>query len=177
MVDFQETSSREVKVRYDRIFPLKDASSYPGSSTLDMVFFVPRERVPLRLWLRTDAERPEVAIDDEVFLPRATYDGPPRWIDLGVTEKLGGFGQLRVRGMSPVEAEESYLVVTARVDEVLSGSLEDVERLLWGISRREAGRTTIAPSRVTVGEPVRFTVRYEASKKGLPPGSYLRFAV
>ena len=164
-------------MRYDRIFPLKDASSYPGSPTLDMVFFVPRERVPLRLWLRTDAERPEVAIDDEVFLPRATYDGPPRWIDLGVTEKLGGFGQLRVRGMSPVEAEESYLVVTARVDEVLSGSLEDVERLLWGISRREAGRTTITPSRVTVGEPVRFTVRYEASKKGLPPGSYLRFAV
>ena len=117
---------------------------------MDMVFFVPRERVPLRLWLRTDAERPEVAIDDEVFLPRATYDGPPRWIDLGVTEKLGGFGQLRVRGMSPVEAEESYLVVTARVDEVLSGSLVKPDL-------GEAGREVLSSERRTARGATRRT--------------------
>jgi len=166
-------------MRHDRIFPLADAASYPGSLTLDMVFFVPKtEGSPRRLWLMTPAERPKVAIDDEVFEPRAVYDGPPRWIDLGVTERLsGGFGQLRIEGISPAEAEESFLVVTAQVEKVLHGGIEKVERQLWGIARRDAGRTTITPSRVTVGEPVCFIVRYEVSDKGLPPGSYVRFAV
>lgn len=166
-------------VRYDRIFHLKYTASYPRSDIQDMVFFLPETGgIPLHFWLMSDAEAPILQIDDIYLKPRRITNSSPRWLDMGITTEVkGGFGQLRIMGMSPAQAARSFLVVTPRTDLEIGGKIEDVERTLWGISRQDAGSTVISPSHVTVGQPVSFTIRYFAGPKGLPPGSRIRFAV
>lgn len=126
----------------------------------------------------TSAENPIVKIDDVSFMPQRIVKQEPRWIDMGLTTSLtGGFGQLRIKGMRPAQALDSFMVLTTQCQLELAGNIGEVEELLWGISRKEAGATTIYPAKVTVGEPTTFTVTYTAGGKGLPPGSRLRFAV
>jgi len=169
-------------MRNDRIFNLKELASYPGSETLDMTFFLPQTgRIPRRVWLMipTQAKAPVIYINDVQLLPqRVVKDSSQQWVDMGVTEKIpGGFSQLRIIGMTPNQARVSFLVVTSQINLQINGKIEEVERKLWGISRREAGSTTIFPSRVVVGEAVLFTVRYSAGSNGLPPGSRVRFYI
>jgi len=167
-------------MRNDRIFNLKETVSYPGSETLDMVLFLPPTgKIPRRLWLMTEVKAPVICIDDVQLLPqRVVANSSPRWVDMGVTTEIsGGFSQLQIMGMTSDEASASFLVVTCQTDLEIRGEIEEVEERLWGISRRQAGKTTISPSRITVGEPVDFLVRYFAGSKGLPAGSRVRFYI
>lgn len=165
--------------RLDRILHLKNTAAYDTSDMLDMVFYFPRiNETALRFWLMTDAESPIVCIDDIVLKPVSVAQKQPRWIDLGVTDKLSGhFGQLRIYGMSPEQADSSYLVITHQTEIKISGTISDVERKIWGISRSDAGTTMISPSRITAGQPTNFTLRYFSGQYGLPAGSRIRFAV
>ena len=167
-------------MRYDRIFALKDCSSYPDSGTLDMVFFLPPEKKPKRFWLMTQAESPVISIDDVQLTVQKVITEPERWLDMGVTTEISsirGFAQLRIKGMSPRQAINSFLLVTSRVDLKISGGIEDTEEKIWGISRKDAGSTTISPAHLFVRQPALFTVSYSAGNKGLPPGSRIRFYV
>ena len=57
-------------MRLDRIIELKKLNAYPGSDVLDMVFYYPKHKSEkLHLWLKTEAEKPLVRIDDESFVP------------------------------------------------------------------------------------------------------------
>ena len=166
----------------DRILSLVDAVAYPGKPTIDMVLFVGCFRgETVRLWLLTAAERPVVRIDEQQFEPAAEVgegDGALRWLDLGVTDALAArFAQLRIEGMTIAEARESKLAITRDIDYRAEGALEDVEQAIFGISRADAGRTTLTPSRGTVGEGATFEVTYTAGPHGLPGGARVRFAV
>jgi Protein of unknown function (DUF3604) len=168
--------------RHDRIIPLSRLSSYPGSDFLDMVLWLPpAEERRRRLWLLCPRGKPTVAIDDAVYEPLEAFEGANRWIDYGVVELPelpNGFSQLRVRGLAVEDCADSHLLIAKDEEFSPAGlSLEAAEEQLWGLARRNAGRTTISPDRVEVGSAVEFTVRYEAGKQGLPPGALLRFAV
>ncbi|MCK5594989.1 CehA/McbA family metallohydrolase [bacterium] len=172
----------KLKARYDRIFSLKNAVIYPGKDFLDMVFFVPPlEGRKTRLWMLTQADSPQVTIDEKRFKPLKATGGKYRWVDLGITEvHLGGdsgFGQIKFFGISHDEAKDSYFVVTTQIEKEFSGSIEEIEEQLWGISRRDAGRTFINPSTLEVGKPAVFKLIYEASERGLPKDSYIRFCI
>ncbi|MFW6155952.1 MAG: CehA/McbA family metallohydrolase [Armatimonadota bacterium] len=169
-------------MKIDRILSLDDAASYPGRQTVDMVVYLGCFRgQTVRLWLLTAAAWPTVRIDEHEFEPAREVgegEGPLRWLDLGVTDRLNArFGQLRIEGMTIAEARESKLLITRDLDLRAEGALEDVEEAVFGISRRNAGRTTLSPSRGEVGESVSFELTYTAGPHGLPGGAMVRFAV
>jgi len=175
-------------LRHDRIIPLADLNGYPGSEYLDLTIYLPWSKDPRRrMWLMTPESSPSIRIDDVAVRPGRAAGGRPRWIDYGIarlplpTEPpwgMGEFYQLRLRGMEVSECAGSYLVITPRLDLALEGcSIEDAERKLWGLARRDAGATTLRPSRLTAGSAAAFTVRYTAGLKGLPSGALVRFTV
>jgi hypothetical protein len=135
----------------------------------------------LRLWLLTEVEEPVVRIDQHEFPPTGEggeSSGDLRWVDLGTTGALDArFGQLRIEGMTLAQARASKLLITRDVDFKPEGTLGEVEELVFGISRANAGRTTITPSRAEVGESATLEATYTAGPRGLPAGSWVRFAV
>ncbi|MGI5817800.1 MAG: CehA/McbA family metallohydrolase [Armatimonadota bacterium] len=169
-------------MKIDRVLSLDKAAAYPGKKTIDMVIFLGCFRgQTVRLWLLTAADCPVVRIDEHEFEPSdEAGEGPEGlwWLDLGVTDRLGArFGQLRIEGMTVAEARESKLLITRDVEMRAEGTLEAVEEAVFGISRRNAGRTTLSPSRVEVGESAVFEAVYTAGPHGLPGGALVRFAV
>ncbi len=171
----------EREIRTDRIFPLRDASFYPGKRFCDMVYFCPPEKGKKRLWLLTQAKGPVIYIDHHKFEPQDVFEKSGyRWIDFGITEtELAaprGFGHLKFYGITREIAENSYFVITPQVNLKLSGSIEGVERKLFGITRNDAGYSFINPSTVEVGNPVRFRLIYTAGEKGLPEETFLRLS-
>ncbi|MFW5867110.1 MAG: CehA/McbA family metallohydrolase [Armatimonadota bacterium] len=167
--------------KVERILSLDRAAAYPGKKMIDMVIFLGAFRgETVRLWLLTSAEEPSVRIDEREFEVSdevgESTDGR-RWLDLGVTGELNArFGQVRIEGMTIAEAQESKLLITRDVDYLPEGSLDEVEQMVFGISRKDAGRTAISPSRVEVGESASLEVTYTAGPQGLPPGAWVRFA-
>ncbi len=170
----------EKETRTDRIFPLKDAAFYPEKDFCDIVYFCPPVDTRKRLWMLTEAKKPVVFIDHHRFEPQAIKKGDFRWIDYGTTdEKLAyprGFGQIRVYGVNLQQAFDSYLIITTQISQELSGSIQDVERKLFGISRKQAGYSSINPSTIEAGSAARFHLVYNAGEKGLPPKSHIRFS-
>ncbi|HOK80398.1 MAG TPA: hypothetical protein PK303_06225 [bacterium] len=172
----------EKEIRTDRIFPLKDASFYPGKEFCDMVYFCPPISGKKRLWLLTEAKRPVVYIDHYKFEPRdISKNKTYKWIDYGITEvELAypmGFGQIKFYGISPLQAINSYFVITTQTNKKLSGNIESVEKKLFGITRENTGKSLISPSTIEVRSPVTFKLIYEAGKNGLPEKSYIRFSI
>ncbi|MFO7956002.1 MAG: CehA/McbA family metallohydrolase [Candidatus Brocadiia bacterium] len=165
--------------RHDRIFPLRLLNDYPGTECLDSTFFLPRcDHTLRRVWAQVPTSTPTISVDDVELEPAEVHDGPPRWIDYGTAELPVGFSQLRVRGLRPAERAESVLVVAEDTELSLATcSREQAERKLWGLARADAGSTTICPSRVQVGRPVSFRLRYTAGKPGLPKGARVRLTV
>ena len=169
-------------MRTDRVFPLKDASFYPGRDFCDMVYFCPPLKDKKRLWLLTEAKNPVIYIDHHRFEPvkilKKVYH---RWIDFGVTEselaKPRGFGQIKFYGISKEKAENSYFVITTQTKLNLSGDIFLAEKNLAGISRKQTGYSFINPSTIEVGMPVVFTLIYRAGEKGLPAGALVRFNI
>lgn len=172
----------EKEVRTDRSFPLKDASFYPGKKFCDMVYFCPPVKGKKRLWLLTQAKKPIIYIDHNKFEPQAVIEKSGyRWIDFGITDiELApprGFGQLKFYGVTREIADSSYFVITTQVNLKLSGSIESVERKLYGIARIDTGYSFINPSTIEVGNPVKFKMIYIAGNKGLPEKTYLRLSI
>ncbi|MFP4250414.1 MAG: hypothetical protein ACLFU7_12190, partial [Armatimonadota bacterium] len=168
--------------KIDRILSLDQAAAYPGKKTIDMVIYLGCFRgEAVRLWLLTAASEPVVMIDRQQF--EVAYEvgesaGGLRWLDLGVSDELNArFGQLRIAGMTLAEAQESKLLITRDVEYMPEGSLAQVEEMVFGIRRENAGRTAISPSRVEVGESATLEVTYTAGPVGLPAGAWVRFAV
>lgn len=166
----------------DRILGLDQAVAYPGKGTIDMVIFLGCFRgETVRLWLLTEAGWPTVRIDGHQFEPgreAGEGEGGLRWLDLGVTDRLDArFGQLRIEGMTVAQARASKLLITRDLEFRAEGSLDEVEEAIFGISRRSAGRTTLSPARVEVGESASFEVTYYGGPHGLPGGARVRFAV
>ncbi|MBM4085582.1 MAG: hypothetical protein FJ272_12390, partial [Planctomycetes bacterium] len=62
-----------LKPRLDRFFPLRDAFSCVGSEFLDVIVWIPPGRADgsLRLWLKTEAQTPEIQISGKRFRPVA----------------------------------------------------------------------------------------------------------
>ncbi|MGC9317489.1 MAG: CehA/McbA family metallohydrolase [Armatimonadota bacterium] len=169
-------------MRVDRVLSLAGAGTYPGSAFIDMVVFLGCfQGEAVRVWLLSAAEKPVLRIEEGRFEAGETVgEGPEgmRWVDMGVAEDLPGrFGQLRVEGMTVQEAREALVLFTRDLDFVPEGSREDVEEALFGISRPNAGRTTLTPSRVEVGEPTEFETTYIAGPRGLPGGALVRFSI
>jgi hypothetical protein len=176
-----------VGLRHDRIIPLSNLNHYPGSEWLDVTLYLLwSENTRRRMWLMMPKSSPTISIDDVVLKPQHISNQGPRWIDYGTQELpirpqhwyLGEFHQLRVRGMEVSECAASYLVITTRPDLLLEGcDIEQAERKLWGLARRDAGSTTLNPSRVTAGSGADFVVRYTAGPRGLPAGALVSFNV
>jgi hypothetical protein len=162
--------------RHDRIFALRHLNAYPGGSRLDMTFWLPpSEDAERRVWALVPDGSPIISIDDTRLAPQRVASGPPRWVDYGTPALPAGFTQLRIEGMAVSECSASHLVVTAQLDLSLDGlALEQAELALWGLARADAGATTLRPSRLTVGSPAAFVVRYAAGPKGLPQGARRR---
>ena len=135
----------------------------------------------VRLWLLTGAEAPVVRIGHRELEPQGSgveAGGGLHWLDLGVRDDLDSrFAQLRIEGMTIGEAEDSRLLITRDLDYQPEGPLDEVEEAVFGISRASAGRTTISPSRVEVGEGATFEAVYTPGSNGLPAGSWVRFSV
>ncbi len=166
----------------DRILSLDKMATYPGRPQLDMVVFLGCFRgTAVRLWLLSDAEAPVVRIDDLELAPgprQAVGENGAQWLDLGVTDRLDArFGQMRIEGLTSTQARTSLFLVTRDLRFVPEGEREDVEESLFGVSRRDAGHTTLSPGRVEVGTPTRFEAIYVAGPHGLPHGARVRFAV
>jgi len=169
-------------MRVDRVLSLEKAAVYPGRRFVDMVVFVGCfNRATVRLWLLTDAEEPAVRIDDLEFVPglrEGVGEGELGWLDLGVTDRLSGrFGQLRIEGMTAMQARRALLLVTRELEFVPEGGRSEVEEALFGLNRENAGHTLLTPSRVRVGAPTEFEATYVAGPHGLPGGARVRFAV
>lgn len=171
--------SRVLGVRHSRIFALSQLHAYHGTGLLDMTFWLPpSENSRRRVWMLTPAAAPIVRINDSEFAPHDHAGEGLRWNDFGPVDLPLGFTQLRISGLSVPEAACSHLLVSDNPEITFDvESLEEAERKLWGMSRAAAGKTTVSPSRVPVGEPVTFTVRYEAGAEGLPAGALIRFSV
>ncbi len=167
----------------DRIYSLQNAAANPGSNFLDQVLYFPCKSgtIPLRMWLGTNAVEPEIEIDEVRFQSVSGKSDGWRWVDFGEIKlpflKERGFGIIRYFGISPAQAQDSWLVITVQTNLSLCGKINDVEKQLWGLCREDAGTTTITPSSVTVGSPTVFTVTYQAGTKGLPSGALLKFFV
>ena len=179
-------SDREftVRPRLDRIFPLAGAFSYSGSDFVDMVLWLPPVRnVPLRLWLRTSAREPSIRIGTQQLAVVGTSESDPCWLDFGLIERgpeeiwPTGFTTLRVYGLDAVEAKDACVVLTPQTDIQLRGDLAAAEQCLWGLSRCQAGRSTLSPCRVPPKEPVSFEMVYTTGPEGLPAGAFLRLTV
>ncbi len=168
-------------MRFDRIIPLSRLAFHPNNDYADIVFFIPKidQPKPLRIWLYTSCKDPVVKIDDYEFGICSEYnEGLNRWIDLGVTEELKGhFGQLRIFNMSYEEAMSSWFLITEQISLRLCGDIEDAEEILWGISKKDVGRSSLTPSIVTGGEPVVYTMTYHPGEHGLPAGTKMRLAI
>ncbi len=138
--------------RQDRLFPLSEAASYPGSATLDMVLYFPAAPGrPYRLWLLSEAQSPEIKINEKLYRPvREMIEG--EWLDFGVIEDLAdtigprGFGHIAFANMPSSAASGSCCAITAQIDKNLSGSVQDVQCRLWGLAREHAGVSSISPS-------------------------------
>ncbi|MBS3762812.1 MAG: CehA/McbA family metallohydrolase [Planctomycetes bacterium] len=172
-----------IPVHYDRIYPIADASNYPGSEFCDLVFFLPRggAKQPLRLWLKTKAEDARVMIDHFKFLPQGSSSNDD-WYDLGMTEpgqteEMRGFGHARIYGIEADEQDESYLLVTENLEDQPRGSIAETRRALFGIDRTDVGRTLISPSTIVVGTPTVFTVLWLGPHKGFDSSMLIRFTV
>ena len=177
-----------MRLRFDRVFALKDLTCYPGSEFLDMTIFLPWsvENPKRRVWLLAPSSSPTISINDVTVEPEKVLPGPPRWVDYGWLELpglpnvwcQGEYLQLRVRGMPAGECAAAYLVITAQPELSLEGcSLDEAERQLWGLARCDAGSTTLSPARLTAGSAAHFTVAYKAGPRGLPAGALVRFTV
>lgn len=170
------------EIRTDRIFPLKDASFYPGKNFCDMVYFCPVVKGKKRLWLLTDAKNVMVSIDHYNFKPERIYRKKHfQWIDFGITEiefaRPRGFGQIKFFGISPALAQDSFFIITTQINLIFSGSIQEAEKKLFGLSRDEAGYSFINPSIIEVSQPTRFTLIYCCGEKGLVEKSYLRLSL
>ena len=165
--------------RHDRIFPLRRLNSYPGGEWLDVTFWLPKaENAVRRVWAMVPESSPTICIDDAKLEPKRICKGPPRWIDYGQGRLQTHFSQLRVGGMKVAECADSYLLVTARLDFSPEGcTIDQAERMLWGLARCDAGSTTLRPGRRTAGEKGQFCCTYSAGAGGLPAGAMVRFTV
>lgn len=167
-----------MNIRYNRMIRLDRLAEYPGCEELDMVFFYPAGAGKVRIWLQTKAKAPVIRIDDEKFSMEKVCEGTCRCIDYGITERLsGGFGQLRIRGMSRREAQQSILILTTHLDLIPDEGERETQRRLWGIARKDAGYSSLLPSRCEVGSAQTFTCAYTAPAKGLPKGAEIRFCL
>ncbi|MHC4914430.1 MAG: DUF3604 domain-containing protein [Planctomycetota bacterium] len=169
--------------RHDRIIPLSELSSYPGSDFLDMVLWLPPDETTVRrAWVLCSSSSPVLSVVAESFKPAAEEAGPPRWVDYGAVElpipPSRCFMQLRVRGLDAEEVAGAWLLVARDAEFSPAGlSLEEAERKLWGLARRDAGSTELSPSWVEVGTGADFRVRYTAGGQGLPPEALVRFSI
>ena len=172
----------------EQIFPLERLAAYPGSATLDATFCIPEsmEKIfssepPLcrrRVWLCAAAGAPAISFNDTELTPQTVFAGEPRWLDYGVAELPVGFSQLRVRGLEPARCAGAFLVLTTQFElSPLGCGRAEVERLLWGLAREDAGHTTLEPACATAGSAVIFRARYTAGPCGLPAGAVVRFTV
>ena len=164
-------------------YPLNEAASYPDSPNFDMVLCVPPPQDglhrELRLWVKTDADSPEVEINSRRFtVVDKSADG--KWLDYGCFSEdpdgigIPRFGIIRFYGMTIEQAATSCCVLTSQTDIVLAGSVEDAERSLQGICRADAGTSTLSPAHAEVGTSKTFTMTYAAGTQTLKPGTLLR---
>ncbi len=167
----------------NRLYRLDGLQSHCETDWLEQSIYlppwVPGERVERRIWLATPSALPTLQFDTVTIAPVTAHAGALRWVDYGpVTVPAGPSVCLRVCGLPAADTSCSYLVISTALDVELAGkTVRDAERLLFGFSREEVGRTAIFPNRVTVGEPVTFRIDYEAGSRGLPVGTLLRFSV
>jgi len=164
-------------------YPLAEAESYAGSGRLDMVLRAQpapdKSRRTLRMWLLSSAPAPSIMINSRRFEPVGkSSDG--RWFDFGEFEEdpgeLGvpGFGLVAFYGVGFEHAHASWLVITSQPGIEIEGNIEDAERALQGIARRDAGSSTLSPARVEVGTANTFVMTYRAGSQALEAGTLLR---
>ncbi|MBQ8431418.1 MAG: DUF3604 domain-containing protein [Clostridia bacterium] len=167
-------------MRKSRIYSLANMASGTRHDYFDKVFcYTPKkEEIPLRMWLLSPEAEAEISLDDQHFLPQAVLSTQEGYaVDYGrFLNPIGRFGQLRIRRLSESALRTSHLILTDRLDWAPSSTLEETQRSLWGLSRKDAGVSMLTPSRVTVGEAVTFRVAYRPAVT-LPAGSHIRFGI
>ncbi len=164
-------------------YPLSEASSYPDSSFVDMVLCINQAddlaRRKIRMWLRTEADECQIEINTRRFSAVGkSKDG--MWLDFGTfaedPDELGipRFGIIRFYGLTVEHALRSCCVLTSQTDVELEGGVEHAENALQGICRKDAGSTTLSPSRAEVGASGTFIMTYTAGTRQLKAGTLLR---
>ena len=177
----------DIPHRLDRLVPLAEMTSYPGSPFVDTVFYWPLEHAGgharVRLWLCADGgAEAEIELNRMRFAPVGCSASDESWIDFGthdvaaLQEGQFSFGILRCFGLHDTALRDGVFVATTQVEKELGGDRSTVEETLWGISRWAVGSSSISPTTVTVGEETTFTMRYITGPGGLPPGALLRLA-
>jgi len=173
---------------HDRIFSLEDVNAYPGEPLLDRVVQIhwsPDSR--RRVWMQVPEGAPELRIANKSFWPQNTFNHKHRWIDYGVIELPGleheypiwdGMTQLAFSGLKAEECPHTWLVIATDLELSLAGrSMEEAQRILWGLAQEDVGSTSLNPAIMEVGQTGPLQVRYRAGARGLPAGAIIRFAV
>ena len=169
---------------FDVIYRLDCLASHPETEFHSARFLIwpwtsDPEPIKRRVWLKTPTGKPRLSFHDATIDPVTVHEGPPRWVDYGVAEiRSGSNVQTQVKGLAAEHCADSHLVISEDHDLDLAGmEISRVEERILGLSRADAGSTSIRPNRVCVGEPQTFTVRYEAGPNGLKAGQLVRFTV
>ena len=169
---------RKANMRKSRLYPLAGMASSRQNFFFDKVFFYPKPNEPLHMWLLSPCREARIAVDDLVFAPLAWHETEAAFaVDYGVfSDPTGFFGQLRVENMPWEALAQSYLILTPLLNWKPEGNLAQIERSLWGLSRKDAGMSLLSPHTVEAGSEAEFHVIYRPAIS-LPAGAQIRFGV
>jgi len=167
-----------------RILSPSNFAAHPSTDWVDCVLSLPAHR-RTHVWVRTRARKPGVAVSTARGMTPLTraqaVDGRARYVGFEPTELMsrGDWYQIRIWGLSDPPAPDDRLILST--DGPLSvralrraGTVAQLERHLWGITRADAGTTALEPSVIPVGAAHDLRLHYRATAK-LPAGAVLRF--
>ncbi|GEM_PF-2243848 len=173
-----------------RVLPVRDFHPSPDETTFDMLFqtrlggkLYPEEDGLLHFWIVTRAQSPALVLPlaEEVRLaPERKIEGELPVFYLGATAAVNkGWAELRLEGLRRADLSSTF-VVTSRTGPIEDAvfararTIDDVERAVWGLSRRDVGTTSLDPDRVVVVDAQgRFRLTYRPGVD-LPVGALVR---
>lgn len=166
-----------------RVFRLEEFSRYPSTDCRDGVAMITAHR-SAHLWLKTEAAKPTLYIFEQRFKPVRRVKGAGcTYVYMGKTSMmaLGGYYTFKVQGVPEHTVVDDALIVA--VDRQIPRAVlrkcetrDDLERAVWGLSRRDVGRSSVAPSRLRVGQLEPLILTYNPGV-ALPKGTLVRFTI
>lgn len=157
-----------------RLLPVSEFSSCPENDWLDrMVQIKPHRKA--EVWVRTRAAAPKLVIrglkDGAKHIveltPQECVEGSARYVLMGSTDTMAGgtYYELLLFGMTPETQVDSLVIIS--LDAVLDkrslaecGTDSELEKVLWGVARKQVGVSTMTPDELEVGTAGDFKISF-----------------